>query len=127
MTYAINNIIFTCGYLIWELCKCFEQGNFFLMRIIALKTLKDFWVEEPESEEALKSWYKEASSALWKSPSEIKEQYRSASILKDSRVVFNICGNNYRLIVKINYKFGMVYIRFVGTHKEYDKINAEEV
>lgn len=97
------------------------------MRIIALKTLKDFWLKEPESEEALKSWYREALSASWKDPSEIKEQYRSASILKDSRVVFNICGNKFRLIVKINYSFGMIYIRFVGTHKEYDKINAEEV
>lgn len=97
------------------------------MRIIALKTLKDFWLKEPESEEALKAWYSEALSASWKDPSEIKDQYRSASILKDSRVVFNICGNKFRLIVKINYSFGMIYIRFVGTHKEYDKINAEEV
>lgn len=97
------------------------------MRIIALKTLKDFWLKEPESEEALKAWYREALSASWKDPSEIKEQYRSASILKDSRVVFNICGNKFRLIVKINYSFSMIYIRFVGTHKEYDKINAEEV
>ncbi len=97
------------------------------MRIIALKTLKDYWSKGPGSEEALKAWYKEAEAASWDGPADIKEQYRSASILKDSRVVFNICGNKYRLIVKINFKFKMVYIRFVGTHREYDNINAEEI
>ena len=97
------------------------------MRIIALKTLKDFWTKESESEEALKAWYKEAEAASWDEPADIKEKYRSASILKDSRVVFNICGNKYRLIIKINYKFKMVYVRFVGIHKEYDNINAEEI
>ena len=97
------------------------------MRIIAVKTLKDFWDKKPESEVALKTWYKEAESASWQSPQDIKEKYRSCSILNDNRVVFNICGNKFRLIVKINYKFSIVYIRFVGTHKEYDKINAEEI
>lgn len=97
------------------------------MRIIALKTLKEFWTKEPESEEALNVWYKETNESLWNEPADIKEKYRSASILKNSRVVFNICGNKYRVIVKINYKYKMVYIRFVGTHKEYDKINAEEI
>ena len=97
------------------------------MRIIALKTLKEFWTREPESEEALNAWYKETNESLWNEPADIKEKYRSASILKNSRVVFNICGNKYRVIVKINYKYNMVYIRFVGTHKEYDKINAEEI
>lgn len=97
------------------------------MRIIALKTLKDYWSKEPKSEEALKAWYKEAEAASWDGPADIKEQYRSASILKDSRVVFNICGNKFRLIVKINFKFKMVYIRFVGTHREYDNIDAEEI
>ncbi|MCI6480134.1 MAG: type II toxin-antitoxin system HigB family toxin [Candidatus Treponema excrementipullorum] len=97
------------------------------MRIIAQKTLKEFWMKEPESQEALKAWYKEATSASWKGPAEIKKQYRSASILKDSRVVFNICGNKYRLIVKINYTIGICFVRFVGTHKEYDKVDAEKV
>ncbi len=97
------------------------------MRIIALKALRDFWIKAPEAEEALKAWYKEVEAASWNGPAEIKEKYRSASILKENRVVFNICGNKYRLIVKINYKFKMVYIRFLGTHKEYDKISAEEV
>lgn len=103
------------------------KESFYLMRIIALKTLKEFWTDTPDSEEALKAWYAEAEKATWKDPAEVKEKYRSASILKDSRVVFNICGNKYRLIVKINYSFGIVYIRFIGTHKQYDKINAETI
>lgn len=98
------------------------------MRIIALKTLKDFWQNDAQdSEEALKSWYKEAEFAKWKKPADIKEKYRSASILKDNRVVFNICGNKYRLIVKINYKLEIIYIRFIGTHKQYDMIDAEKI
>ncbi|UFH60177.1 type II toxin-antitoxin system HigB family toxin [Sulfurovum mangrovi] len=99
------------------------------MRIIARKTLKEFW-EQPEytdSEQALKAWFDEASQAKWQTPNDIKAQYKNASILKDSRFVFNIHGNKYRLIVKINYDFGVIYIRFVGTHKEYDKIDANEV
>lgn len=76
---------------------------------------------------ALMAWFKEAEKAFWKSPSDIKKQYRSASIIADNRVVFNICGNKYRLVVKINYGYGMVYIRFIGTHQQYDKVNVEEV
>ena len=99
------------------------------MRIFARKTLKAFWElpDYTDSEQPLKAWYDEATQANWKTPNEIKAQYKSASILKDSRVVFNIHGNKYRLIVKINYDFGVIYIRFVGTHKQYDKINANEV
>jgi len=72
-------------------------------------------------------WWHEAKRAKWKTWTDIKEQYRSASVLKDNRVVFNIGGNKYRLVVRINFMTQVVYIRFVGTHKEYDKINAEEV
>ena len=99
------------------------------MRIIARKTLKEFWEqsEYADSEQALKAWFDEASQAKWQTPNDIKAQYKNASILKDSRVVFNIHGNKYRLIVKINYDFGLIYIRFVGTHKQYDKIDANEV
>jgi len=97
------------------------------MRVIAKKTLREFWERFPDSGDALKTWFAEAERAPWSSPAEIKAQYRSASILKDSRVVFNICGNKYRLVAKIGYKNGIVLIRFVGTHKEYDAINAEEV
>lgn len=97
------------------------------MRIIARRTLVQFWEREPQSETALKDWYKKAEKSMWQSPADIKAQYRSASFLADNRVVFNICGNHYRLIVKINYHFGIVYIRFVGTHAEYDRINAETI
>lgn len=99
------------------------------MRIISRRTLKEFWdqSDHADSEQALKAWFDEAKQANWQTPNEIKAQYKSASILKDSRVVFNIHGNKYRLIVKINYDFGVIYVRFVGTHKQYDKIDANEV
>ena len=99
------------------------------MRIFSRKTLREFWElsNHTDSEQSLKAWYDEATQANWKTPNEIKAQYKSASILKDSRVVFNIHGNKYRIIVKINYDFAAIYIRFVGTHKQYDKINANEV
>jgi mRNA interferase HigB len=99
------------------------------MRIISRKTLREFW-ELPghgDSEQPLKAWYDEASAASWANPNAIKEHYKNASILKSGRVVFNIHGNTYRLIVKIHYDFGVIYIRFVGTHKQYDTINANEV
>lgn len=97
------------------------------MRIISIKTLKDYWQKEPEAEEELKAWYSEAKNTTWKTPADIKEKYRNASILKAGRVVFNICGNKYRLVVWINYQYSMVYIRFIGTHKEYDKIDAGSI
>lgn len=75
------------------------------MRVISRKTLREFWEKHLDAEEALKAWHYEAEDAAWQNPAEIKNQYRSASIIKDSRVVFNICGNKYRLIVKINYQF----------------------
>lgn len=78
-------------------------------------------------EDALKAWYYEARYAAWKTPDDIKQRYGSADILPDNRVVFNIKGNNYRLVVKIHYNMGIVYIRFVGTHTEYDKIDAETI
>ena len=96
-------------------------------RIISKKTLREFWDRLPDSEETLKAWHAEAKSAIWQNPADIKAQYGNASILKDSRVVFNICGNKYHLIVKINYAASIVLIRFVGTHKEYDAIDAETV
>jgi len=99
------------------------------MRIFSRKTLKEFW-ELPNyanSEQALKAWYDEAKKATWKTPNEIKAQYTNASILKNGRVVFNIHGNTYRLVIKINYDFGVIYIRFVGTHEAYDKIDVNEV
>lgn len=94
------------------------------MRVIAKKTLEDFWVKHSDCEEQLKAWHKEPSEAVWASPQDIKSDYPSASFLQDNRVVFNIKGNKYRLIVKINYDFGIVWIRFIGTLAAYDKIKA---
>ncbi|GAB2789188.1 type II toxin-antitoxin system HigB family toxin [Rhabdobacter roseus] len=84
------------------------------MRVIAKKILREFWVKHADAEEFLKTWYKEATKATWKSPADIKADYTKASILKNSRVVFNICGNKYRLIVEINYPRQWVFIRFIG-------------
>lgn len=99
------------------------------MRVISVRTLKEFW-EKPgngDSEQALKAWYAEAKEAEWKGPNDIKEQYHSASIIGSGRVVFNIKGNKYRLIVAIKYEFKIVYIRFIGTHKQYDAVDARTV
>ena len=95
------------------------------MRIISRRTLRDFWSKHPDAEQPLRAWFQEARRAAWKNPGDIKAQYAHASILKDNRVVFNIAGNKYRLVVRLNYDFGIAYIRFLGTHKDYDKINAE--
>lgn len=94
------------------------------MNIISVKTLRDFWAANPDSEQPLKAWVDEVRKADWKTPADIKRQYRSASILKNRRVVFNIKGNNYRLIVAIAYQRGWIFVKFVGTHKEYDSIDA---
>ena len=90
------------------------------MRVVAKKALRDFWLMHNDAEDQLKTWYKEASGAQWATPNDIKAAYAKASILKSGRVVFNICGNHYRLIVKINYLTEIVYILFIGTHTEYD-------
>lgn len=97
------------------------------MRVFSKKILREFWAKHRDSEEQLKTWYKEALRAKWENPSDIKSEYVKASILKGGRVVFNICGNKYRLIVEINYKRQWNFIRFIGTHTEYDKIDAEEI
>ncbi|OIN34823.1 addiction module toxin RelE [Salmonella enterica subsp. enterica serovar Sarajane] len=97
------------------------------MKIISIKTLREFWAEHPDAEQPLKAWVDEASKAAWKTPAEIKDQYRNASILKNRRVVFNTKGNDYRLIVSIAYQRGWMFIKFIGTHKEYDKIDAETI
>lgn len=97
------------------------------MRVIAVSTLRVFWKHHPASEQALKAWVDEANKAEWLQPADIKAHYRSASILKNRRVVFNIKGNDYRLIVSISYRLGVVYVKFIGTHSEYDKIDAETI
>jgi mRNA interferase HigB len=97
------------------------------LRVISKKILKEFWAKYPDCEQQLKSWHLEASSSNWLNSNEVKKSYPSASILKDNRVVFNIKGNKYRLIVRITYEFQIIWIRFVGTHEEYDKINANKI
>ncbi len=97
------------------------------MRIIAKKRLREFWEEYPDAEEPLLAWYREVQQEDWDTPAKVKQTYGNASIVADNRVVFNIKGNDYRLVVKINYAHRVVYIRFVGTHAEYDDIDVEEV
>lgn len=97
------------------------------MRVIAKKTLREFWEQHPDCEQQLKAWYQEAEAAVWKVPNDIKREYPSASFLINNRVVFNIKGNHYRLIVKINYAYQIMWIRFVGTHAAYDKIDATKI
>ncbi len=95
--------------------------------MIARRTLHQFWSIHPGSRTNLEAWYHEAKAANWTSSADIKAYYRSASIVGNCRVVFNICGNKYRLVIQINYAVRLIYIRFIGTHKEYDKIDVGNV
>ena len=100
------------------------------MRIIALSTLKTFWIKHPQyndSKESILAWYQHALTADWNSPASVKNDFGTASILKGGRVVFNICGNKYRLVVWINYPYRVIYNRFIGTHKLYDSIDANSI
>ena len=96
-------------------------------RIFAKRTIRSFWLEYSETEQYLKTWYDTVKSADWRSPADVKASFASASILKEGRVVFNIKGNRYRLIAKINYEKQWVFIRFIGTHSEYDTIDANSI
>lgn len=97
------------------------------MRIIALRTIRKFWERHPEAEQALRAWYHDARRAAWGSPADIKRTYANASIIGRNRVVFNIKGNRYRLVVAINYGYQICYVRFVRTHEAYDQVDAERV
>jgi mRNA interferase HigB len=97
------------------------------MRVIALKTLRSFWGRHPSTRQALQAWYYDAKHATWKTPAEIKYVYHNASLIGRNRVVFNIKGNQYRLVVAVNYEHSIVFIRFVGSHQEYDRIDAETI
>ena len=97
------------------------------MRIIAVSYLRPFWERNPDAEQSLKSWVDEVKKVIWSQPADIKDQYRTASILKNRRVVFNIKGNDYRLVVAVAYRFGAVYVKFIGTHAEYDRVDADTV
>ncbi len=99
------------------------------MKIIPCRKnmLGEFWKKFRDSEQQLRAWRAEAKNAGWRNPHDVKDRYVNASILTGSRVVFDICGNKYRLVVKINYQLQIIHIRFVGTHKEYDRIDAETI
>jgi mRNA interferase HigB len=97
------------------------------MRVIARKALRDFWEIHPDAEDSLRSWFREAEHATWSGPSDVKQRFSTASFIAGDRIVFNIKGNSYRLIVAVKYASGIVFIRFVGTHAQYDRINAAEV
>lgn len=93
------------------------------MRVISRKALREFWQRHGEAEAALRAWFKEAEAATWETPADIKRRYASASFLPGDRVVFNIKGNQHRLVVAVRYDLSIVFIRFVGTHSEYDRID----
>jgi mRNA interferase HigB len=97
------------------------------MRVISIKHIRDFYETHPDAEESLKAWLSEVQKATWDTPQDIKDQYSSASFLANKRVVFNIKGNSFRLVVAVAYKFSAVYVKFIGTHAEYDEINAVTV
>ena len=97
------------------------------MRIIAKSTLREFWENHTDSEQALLSWYKVAKQAHWNNFNEVKEQFGTCKILGADRIVFKIKGNNYRLVVKITFTNQIIWIRFIGTHAEYDSIDAKEI
>lgn len=97
------------------------------MRLIALSTLMAFWKRHPAAEQPLLSWHQQVRHSDWKSPADVKADYRTASVLRDGRVVFNIAGNKYRLVVWINFPYQVVFMRFIGTHREYGKIDAQNI
>lgn len=97
------------------------------MNVISKKTLVQFYENHPQSKTPLEVWHADVRKAVWESPDQIKRDYSSASFLRGNRIVFNIKGNDYRLIVHIDYKRKIVRVKFIGTHSEYDKVNAEEI
>jgi mRNA interferase HigB len=114
----------------WTLAPTMGAEYVLLMRIIAKRTLRRFWETHPrgaEAEAPLQVWHSTVEAANWATPADVKASYGDASIVKNSRVVFNIAGNKFRLVTRINYPYRVVYVRFVGTHEEYDDIQAEAI
>jgi len=116
---------FTCPVM----RRCSHIGIVVLypVRIIAKRTLREFWKRHPKAKGPLEAWHQEVVRADWANPSAVKTQFRSASILQGNRVAFNISGNHYRLIVKINYPYRVVYVRFIGTHGDYDAVDVTTI
>lgn len=100
-----------------------------MKNIVAFRTLKEHWeiIGREDSEQQLKAWFKEVQKASWKNPNDVKSKYKSASIVGNNRIVFNICGNKYRLVIKVNYEAQWIFIRFIGTHREYDQIDVTKI
>ena len=96
-------------------------------RIFSKSTLREYWELQPDSEQYLKTWYDTVLSSEWKTPADVKRTYANASVLKNSRMVFNIKGNSYRLVAKFNFEKQWIFIRFIGTHSEYDRIDANTI
>ena len=97
------------------------------MRIISRRPLKEFWEKRPDARQALQAWYRDAKHATWRTPADIRAVYRNASFVANNRIVFNIRGNRYRLVVAIQYEYAIIYIRFIGTHEEYDRIDVATI
>lgn len=97
------------------------------MRLVARKTLREFWVRHPDAESSLRAWANEAEQAAWETSADIKARYATASIIDSERVVFNIHGNDYRLVVKVWFAGKAVYVKFIGTHGEYDRIDVKKL
>jgi len=97
------------------------------LRVISRRALRECWEVHPDCEQQMKAWFREVSAASWMGPAQIRAAYPSASFLSDNRVVFNIRGNHYRIVVRINYAYGLVWIRFAGTHAEFDRIDATKI
>ena len=114
----------------WNLCACSQIGNLLTraMQVIALRTLKQFWALHDQAEVPLRAWYANASAAVWNTPQDIKTEFGpTVDFIKDNRVIFDIGGNGFRLIVHVSYTYKRILVKFIGTHKEYDRINPETV
>ena len=97
------------------------------MRIISRKKLRDFWQQHPDARSSLEAWYADVKHADWRTPNDIRNTYRNASLVANNRVVFNIKGNKYRLVIAVQYHYGIVYIRFIGSHPEYDQVDVATI
>ena len=97
------------------------------MRVIAISTLKEFWIKHPDSEQALREWYVKTNRADWSSMEDMRNSFNSVDYIKNQRYVFNIKGNKYRLVAAVKFRPKLVYVRFIGTHSEYDMINASTI
>jgi mRNA interferase HigB len=110
-----------------ELLPIWDHGKVDAVRVISKRKLRAFWERHEDAEQPLKAWHKAVEQARWKTSASLKERFATASIISANRVVFNIGGNKYRLVTAINYPFGTVFIRFIGTHAEYDDVDARTI